>query len=580
MSMDSISSALGSRSDAASLRPTLAGRTHMVSTGHPLATEAAYAILQIGGNATDAGVAAGICLGVVHSEMVNFAGVAPILVFDAASGRTHSVSGVGTWPARADVEVFRRDHGGAIPEGVLRTVVPAAPDAWISALRRFGTMSFATVAERAIEHAREGFFLTRFTAEMIELYASQYARWPTNAAVYLPGGEVPAPYSLFRQRDLAYTLELMVGAERSASPGGRDAGLQAARDAFYRGEIAERIVAFQRGQGGWLDRADMENFSVDVEDSISVQYVDIAVHACNAWCQGPTLLQMLNMVEASGATALSHNSAEYLHRLAEIIKLAFADRHAYLGDPRFVDVPLDALLSMDYAKRRVSEIFPDAAIEGLPAGGLGGAAPPPAGRRPRSTSLDTSCVTVVDRQGNAFTATPSDVSFDTPVVPGLGICPSTRGSQSWTGVGHPSVVGAGRRPRLTPSPAMIVGPGGRVMPLATPGGDVQLQALLQVLINLVDFGMEHQAAVEAPRIASYAFEDSFEPHRAQPGILNAEARLPGPVLSALADLGHNVGAWPEWTWRAGAVCLVDALMESQILFGAADPRRASYALGI
>lgn len=580
MSMDSISSALGTQSGADSLRPTITGRSHAVASGHPLATEAAFAILEAGGNATDAGVAAGLCLAVVHSEMVNLAGVAPIMVFDAASRKAHAISGVGTWPARADVEVFRRDHGGAIPEGVLRTVVPAAPDAWITALRRFGTMSFAAVAERAIEHAREGFLISRFTSHMIELYAAQYARWPSNAAIYLPGGNGPKPHSLFRQQDLARTLETMVAAERTASPAGRDAGLQAARDAFYRGEIADRIVAFQREQRGWLDRSDMEGFSVDVEDTVAVPYAGTIVHACRPWCQGPTLLLMLNMIEAAGVVDHEHNSADYLHAIVEIIKLAFADRHACLGDPRFVDVPLDAFISAAYAADRIKAMSPRTAIAGIPSSGLA-PTPPSRGGGPARTAIpDTSCVTVVDSQGNAFSATPSDVSFDAPVVPGLGIVASTRGSQSWTAPGHPSVVAPGRRPRLTPSPGLLVGPDGRVMPFATPGGDVQLQALVQVLINLLDFGMEHQAAVESPRLASYGFEDSFEPHSAQPGLVNAEARIPAATLAELSRRGHRVEAWPELTWRAGAICLVDACLPSRTLFAAADPRRASYAYAI
>lgn len=580
MSMDSISSELGSRTSAESLRPTITGRTHIVAAGHPLATEAAFAILQAGGNATDAGVAAGLCLAVVHSEMVNFAGVAPIMVFDAASQKAHAISGVGTWPASADAEVFRRDHGGAIPEGVLRTVVPAAPDAWITALRRFGTMSFASVAERAIEHAREGFLISRFTSHMIELYAAQYARWPSNAAIYLPGGEVPQPHSLFVQKNLAKTLEIMAAAERAASSGGRDAGLQAARDAFYRGEIAERIVAFQRAESGWLDRADMEGFSVDVEDTVATPYAGTAVHACRPWCQGPTLLLMLNMIEAAGVADHAHNGADYLHAIIEIIKLAFADRHACLGDPRFVDVPLDAFVSPAYAAERIRAMSMRTAIAGIPSSGLRRTPPSHGGKPTRTPIPDTSCVTVVDRHGNAFCATPSDVSFDAPVVPGLGIVVSTRGSQSWTVSGHPSEVAPGRRPRLTPSPGLLVGPDGRIMPFSTPGGDVQLQVLMQVLINLLDFGMEHQAAVEAPRLASYGFEDSFEPHRAQPGLVNAEARIPAATLAELSLRGHRVETWPEWTWRAGAVCLADARLRSRTLFGASDPRRASYALAI
>jgi gamma-glutamyltranspeptidase/glutathione hydrolase len=299
------------------------------------------------------------------------------------------------------------------------------------------------------------------------------------------------------------------------------------------------------------------------------------------------VLQAAKLLEQDDLHGLGHNSAEYLHRITEAIKLVFADREAWFGDPRFVDVPIDALLSDSYAQRRRSEIREKQAWPGLPAAGtaeeLQGAAPRPT-RTPAAAAawsapdLDTSYVCVVDGKGNTFSATPSDGSYNAPVIPGLGIIPSPRGSQSWGDPGHPSAAAAGKRPRLTPNPAIAVGPD-MVMPFGTPGGDVQTQAMLQVLMNIVVFGMDPQDAVEAPRSASYSFPSSFEPHEYHPGRLNLEGRIRRAVGDELAGFGHGVQWWPDWTWLAGGVCTIVADRKSGLLAGAADPRRPAYAIG-
>lgn len=571
---------------AASMRPTLAGLRHMISAGHYLAANAGFQILEAGGNAIDAGVAAGITLGVVQSDFVNFAGVAPILIYLAEERKVVSISGLGWWPRAANLEQFIKEYGGRIPVGLPRTVIPAAPDAWITALRRYGTMTFADVAASAIRLADDGLVMYPLMAEMISTNKAGYARWPSSRDVYLPGGEPPQVGDVFRQRDLASTLGYMADAERAAASGGRDEGLQAARDAFYKGDIARAIVAYHGQNGGFLTMEDLAEFSVEIETPQRTTFRDTEIYSCGFWCQGPSLLQMLNMVEARDPARFTHNSPDYIHFLAETIKLAFADRAAHFGDPRHITIPGETLLSKDYAAARIGQIDPDRAIRGLPASGLPIQAQPIASLGEADAelngvdpTLDTSYVAVVDRHGNAFSATPSDASNNMPVIPGTGLCPSSRGSQSWAVAGHPAAVAPGHRPRLTPNPSIAIAPGRSVMPYGTPGGDVQTQAMLQVFLNINLFGMELQTAVEVPRFASFSFESSFEPHEIQLDRLMVEEPLASEVSAALAAKGHDVQTWPAMNWRAGSVCTVRQDLQTGVFTGAADPRRPAYALG-
>jgi gamma-glutamyltranspeptidase/glutathione hydrolase len=570
-------------------RPTIMGTRHMVAACQYLAAEAGFRVLEAGGNAIDAGVAAGIALGVVQPEYVNFAGVAPIIIYSAAENRIITISGLGGWPKALERDFFQKHHGGKIPKGVLRTVVPAAPDAWITALSQWGTMSFGDVAESAIGFARDGFPVYPLMSEIITEHEAEYREFPSNVALYLPHGRPPRTGEIFVQSDLAKTMQFMVDEEAAAATRrGRQAGLQAARDAFYVGDIARAIVAFQKSEGGLLSAEDLANYRSGVEAPVETAFGDIRLYGCGPWCQGPSLLQALNLVDGGELRKLGHNSTGYLHLITEAVKLAFADREAYFGDPRMVDVPMDALLSRDYANERCKLIKNDRAWPAMPPAGdprnarnpaRHGAALVPE-RAWAAPELDTSYVCVVDRDGNVFSATPSDGSYNSPVVPGFGIIPSSRGSQNWADPDHPSGVAPGKRPRLTPSPAIAMQPGRMAMPFGTPGGDVQTQAMLQVFLNIHLFGMEVQDAVEAPRVASYSFPSSFEPHAYHPGRLNLEGRIDKPVGEALGRLGHKVEWWPEWTWMAGAVCTIVADQQTGVLKAGADPRRPSYAVGL
>jgi len=567
-----------------SLRPVVMGTRHMAVAGHYLAAHAAFAILEAGGNAIDAGVAGGIALGVLQSDLVNVAGVAPIMIYVAKTREVLTISGLGTWPRAITPDYFAKDRGGHIPHGVLRTVVPAAPDAWVTALERFGTMSFGECAAAAIRFARDGFPMYALMSEMIGMHVDDYARWPSNAEIYLPGGRVPRPGERFVQRDLGRTLQYLADEEKAAASNGRVAGLQAVRDAFYRGDIAHAIVGYHRANGGLLTLEDLADFRVALEPPVRSRFGELDLYTCGAWCQGPVLLEIMNILDGIDLRAMGHNSVDYVHTLTEAIKLAFADRERWFGDPRFVDVPLQALLSPAYAESRRAQIRPDRAWPAMPpAGEIDGrearTASRPTRERASAGAHDTSHVSVIDKDGNVFAATPSDPSYDTPVIPGTGLCPSSRGSQSFGDPAHPSCPAPGKRPRLTPMVAMAFLPDGSPMPLGTPGGDVQAQALAQVLCNMRVFGMNPQQAVEAARFASYSFPDSFEPHSYSPGLLYVEDRVPQAVRDALASRGHDVASWPDFVWRAGAVCVQHADRSSGVIAAGADPRRPCYAVG-
>ena len=569
---------------AHALRPDALGSHHAVAAGHPLAALAAHRILDAGGNAVDAGVAAGICLGVVHSDIVSFAGVAPIMVYDARRREVTTISGLGVWPRRATIEYFRDRCGGDMPDGLLRTVVPAAPDAWITALERFGTLGFAEVAQPAIELARDGFPLGRFVARIIESNADAYRRWPTSAPIYLPGGRIPRAGERFVQGDLGRTLTYLADEDRAGRRGGRAAGLAAARDAFYRGDIAAAIVRYHEAEGGLLAREDLAGFRVGIEPPVRARFGSREVVTCGFWCQGPVFLQMLQILDGIDLSGFGHNTPDYVHTVTETMKLAFADREAYYGDPRHVAVPGPGLLDLAYAAGRRALIDPARAWPAMPPPGAPVGA---AGARPGAlvaaatagspATLGTSYAAVVDRAGNAFSATPSDVSTDTPVIPGTGLAVSSRGSQGWLDPEHASALAPGKRPRLTPSPAMYFGPGGDVTAFGTPGGDVQVQAMLQVLLNLCIFDMSPQRAIEAPRFATQSFPDSFWPHRYFPGRVTLEGRLAESTAEALRARGHEVQRWGDWEWRAGGVCLA-RIDPDGIRWGAADPRRDSWAM--
>jgi gamma-glutamyltranspeptidase/glutathione hydrolase len=569
-----------------SKRMTIMGTRHVVAAGHYLAAHAAFEILEAGGNAIDAGVAAGLAIGVLQTEKVNIGGVAPQIIFTAKDRKVHSIDGLGVWPRAVTPDYFLKKHGGKIPPGVERCVVPAAPDAWITALSRFGTMSFGDVAAAAIRFARDGFPMYPLMAQFIADNPDSYTRWPSSKRVFMPGGRPPVPGTVFVQADLGRTLQYMVDQERRAKRKGRKAGLQAARDAFYKGDIAHAVTKWIKQQGGLMRYEDFAEFSVNFEPTVKSRFGNVEVHACGPWSQGAALPMALNILKGYDLKALGHNTPQYIHVVTEALKLVFSDRHHYFGDPKFVKIPLQGLLSEKYAGWRRSLISDDRAWPEMPPAGDPKSLATIANRcmpEPQTDESpgpgDTSYVCVIDRHGNAFSATPSDGSDKTPIIPGVGILCSGRGTQSWADPSHPSSVAPGKRPRLTPNPALALKNGKAYMPFGSPGGDVQIQAMIQVFLNVNVFGMSVQDAVESPRFANYSYPGSFEPHPYFPGRLYLESRIPRETGDALAAMGHKLYWWDDMTWLAGSVCTIVNDHQRGVLHGGADPRRPAYVLG-
>ena len=405
------------------------------------------------------------------------------------------------------------------------------------------------------------------------------------AAVFLPEGRPPKVGEMLVQRELGDLFRRLVSIESTHSPRGRAAAIMAARDSIYRGEIAREIVAFMAREGGALTAEDLADQRLDIGPAVHASYRGLDVYACGPWSQGPLVPMTLNILEGYDVAAMGAGSLEFLHTYTEAMKLACADREGFFGDPDLVDVPLRGLLKPAYAAERRELIRADRAWPELP--------PPgdpwrhegrsgPAGYRPRLAAgvgaPDTSYVCAMDSEGNAFSATPSDPGLGAPLVTGLGMIVSTRGAQLWTTPGHPSAIAPRKRPRLTPNPALVARDGRAVMPFGCPGEDAQCQAMVQVLCNVVDFGMNVQAAIEAPRVISRSFPWSFHPHEYRPGELQVEGRVAREVRDGLARLGHLVVDMPDFTPAAAGVCAIRRI-ETGALEGGADPRRESYAVG-
>ena len=574
-------------------RPLIAGTTHMAAAGHYLATAAAYRILEQGGNAIDAGVAAGLCLNVTLPQYTSFGGVAPIMVHNAARRETATIAGLGRWPRAASIDYFRNHHAGDLPPGILRTVTPAAADAWLSALQGYGTLTFEQVATAALELAEGGFPIPHSLHRALVREEAKFANgrrdaaaWAATRAVFFPGGKALPAGAVVVQPDLARTFRRLIAAEQSAA--GRENGLQAARDLFYRGEIAAEMVQFNQEQGGLLSMDDLADFTAPSEPPVSVGYKGIEVVTCGPWCQGPTTAMALSILSGFDLQGMGHNSPDYLHTLIESLKLAFADRHSWIGDPDFVDVPMAGLLHPEYAARRQQQINPQQACPDLPAAGNpwpyqgnrnGHAAPARPEPVAAAIAPDTSYICVVDRWGNGFSATPSDGISGAPITPGLGFAMSSRGYQTWLDPEHPACLAPGKRPRLTPNPAMAFRDGQLWMPFGTPGGDVQCQSMTQLFLNVAEFGMDVQQAIEAPRVASWSFPDSGWPHAYTPAAMSAEGRIAPSVIAELERRGHQVEVWDDWTPRMGALCAIAIDRQRGALEVGADLRRDNYAMG-
>ncbi len=564
-------------------RPTIMGTHGMVATEHYLSAFIGATMLHQGGNAVDAAVAAIFAEGVVNPHMHTLGGEVPMLISIAATGQVVALNGNTAAPQRASIDWFTQRGMALIPaEGLLAAGVPAACDALLTALERFGTMTLAEVLQPALALADTGFPVhpgLRGPSDYLpfSIWHQQHKfreQWPTSAQLYMPHGRLPEVGEVWRNPDLAQTFALLLEAERAAAPQGRTAGLHAAREAFYRGEIARHIVAFSRRHGGLLELDDLATFTTRVETPAAIRYRGYEVFKCGPWSQGPVFLQQLRLLEGYDLRAMGHNSAAYIHLVTEASKLAFADREAYYGDPDFVRVPLPELLSDTYTAARRQLIDPERASLELRPGDPSTGAALRTGQGPligREWQRGTVHVAVVDSARNLVAATPSGAWLaGSPVVEGLGFPLGTRIQVFYLDPQHPNALAPRKRPRTTLTPSLVLRDGKPFMAFGTMGLDQQDQWTLQYFLNVVDFGMPLQEAIEAPKFSSRHFPSSVYPHAADPGLLRVEGRIPYEVRRELQAKGHEIALQPDWI--EGYVVGVQVDTERGVVYGGADPR--------
>lgn len=578
-------------------RPVVRGKRGVVAGGSPLSVEAGLRILRQGGNAADAGVATILAASVIEFSHFSFGGEVPILI-KLRGKEVAVVEGMGTAPAKATREYFvshPQSKSGAIPStGPLAATVPAVLDACVTALDQFGTKSFAEVIQPAIELA-EGFPIDELRVGYIRDKAEVFSKWPDAKRLFLPNGQVPKPGDIFVQADLARTLREIANAESTAvkqsqagsAQEGRHAGLVAARDYFYRGPIAKRIGDFMQAQHGLLATEDLAGWHAGVGVPVRTDYRGYQVYKAGFWTQGPALLETLNMLEGFDLKAMGHNSTTYIHTVIEALKLAMADRDRYYGDPNFVKIPTRELLSKDYAAVRRGLILKEHASLAQQPGdpknmkaSLAGAIQPvgresttPANER----ANDTTCVNVIDKEGNLFSATPSGAWLPALVAGDTGVLMGQRLQSALTDSNSPNVVAPGKRPRITLTPTIVLHNGEPFMVLSTPGGDNQDQALVQVLLNIVEFGMNPQEAVEAPRFDTQHYVSSFDDHVFRGGSLNVESRISEKTIAGLKARGHKLNVQGPWgTLSAPTVIIYNPA--NGVSSAGADPRRGRYAV--
>jgi gamma-glutamyltranspeptidase/glutathione hydrolase len=597
--------------DADTFRPVVRGKRGAVAAGNPLSAEAGMRLLQQGGNAIDAGCAAILAASVIEFSHFSFGGEVPILIKPSAGG-VSVVNGQGIAPRLATREFFLdrakrgvREKGpvytgtpeyvsiseggskpGLIPSsGILPATVPGVLDAVVTALDRFGTKSLGEVMQPAIELA-DGFPIDELRVSYIEKTRKIFEQWPESAKLFLPGGRAPKPGEIFSQPDLARTLREIVAAEGKAVSRGRHDALLAARDYFYKGASAKRISDFCEANGGLLRAGDFAAFHAKVEAPAKTSYRGYEVYKTGFFAAGPAMLEMLNVLEGYDLRAMKHNSADYIHTLTEAMKLAFADRDRYYGDPDFVSVPGSELLSKDYAVMRRALIDErHASLEQRPGDpinkkplinngshpALGQSTVPEAER-----ANDTTCVNVIDKDGNLFSATPSGAWLPAVVASDTGVLLGQRMQSFLLEEGHPNVLQPGKRPRITLTPTLVLKDGKPFMVLSTPGGDNQDQSLIQVLLNIVEFGMNVQEAVEAPRFQTLHLVSSFDDHRFNPGVLNLEDRITKQVQEDLTSRGHKIEM--QSAWGNPSAPTVIRFNSSGVIEAGADPRRGRYAI--
>ena len=572
-------------------RPIVWGTNGMVGGGTQLTAQAGLRTLREGGNAVDAAVASALAAGVLEpTAHYTLGGEVAMLTYDASSGRVHSVVGQGWAPQAATIELYE-ERWGEIPAGVHSTTVPGVISALLTMLAEHGTMSFGQVATDAFRLAADGFPAYQLFCNALSTpeRIANLSRYPDSARVFLPDGHPPSLGSIFKQPDLARTLSLMVEAEKQAIDAGarRESAIWASREIFYKGDVAQRMVAALKELGGLHETEDFAEYTSPLEEPISTTYRGYEIYTNRTWTQGIVLIQALNILETMDLAGLGHNSPAAIHLQVEALKLALADRERYAGDPEHVDVPTDGLLSSEYAGLRRKLIDADRAQATYPPGDPRGMRAAIELSAQRSPSVDpeteqdgTTHLATVDALGNLVAATPSTYAglLQGMVLGDTGILINCRGCYFWLDPENPNALAPRKRPRTTPCTFIVLKDGRPFMTLGTPGGDSQTQSCLQVFNNIVDFGLNVQEAVSAPRFCGYSFPQSPWPHGSAPNRLIVEGRIRRETIEGLSAKGHKVETVGPWGITNGFTpIVVDS--ESGVYRGAADPRRESVMLG-
>jgi len=585
-------------------RPPVMGRNAGVSAGHPLTTAAAFEILTKGGNAFDAGVAALLVGGVVEQDLYSLGGEGLVLVYPRSESKVTAVVGQGWAPKAATIDWYQARNKTLDGAGLDPAVVPGTLHAALTVLERWGTMSFEQVSARAIEYCEQGFPLRPRTAQSIKGNLKFFEKWPENQVYWLkPDKSMYAPGETIKLPTTGHTLRLMVEAERAAAGKGRKAGIIAARDRFYKGDIAREMVAFLKEHQAPFELDDFSEFFAKVEEPATTNYRGYQVYKHGFGSQGPVMLEALNILENYDLKAMKHNSADYIHTVVEALKLAYADRDTYYGDQLFVKTPAEGLLSKAYAKERAQLIDPHHASRSFIAGDpmafdskvkdwkywkaniADGAKPgaiPPDAEPLRGASRDTTHISIIDKDGNVFDSTPSGGWIGGAVVLGkTGIAMSVRGEQFWLDKTRAAQIRPRARPRYTLTPSIVLRDNQPFMAIGTPGGDNQDQTILQAFLNVVEFWGDwypnlHEA-FEWPRVQTLHFFGSFWPHDAGFNKLNLESNLPDAVYQELKARGHDVSKIKPLSISSCATAvLIDPASGNRI--AGADPRRDCYAM--
>ena len=569
---------------ASTMRPVIRGREAAVSSMKAEATDAARRILQAGGNAFDAAVAGQAALAVTDFPSNGVGSDALILLYDTRGKRVVSINAEPRAPRLATIEWYQKNNGGKLPQsdGLLSGGIPGVVDAWYLLLDNWGTMTFEQLLQPAIELAEKGFPLSERLARALAT-TKKIRQYPSTMRVYLPSGE-PKAGDIFRNVDLARTLRKLVDAERSVKSKGRHEALKAARDRFYKGDIARDLAKFSEEHGGLFRYEDFADYSAKIETPVSIDYHGYTVYKNPSASQGPSELLALNLLEGYDVKKMGLNSADYIHTSIEAIKLAMADREKFLGDMDFIRIPYEALLSKSYASERRRLIDPQRASLELRAGSPL-ARPSDQPDRPLKPNLegesdhegDTSYLAVIDKDRNMVSFEPSLHSgFGTGVVMGdTGILFNCRGDYYSLVAGEPNALEPGKRPRSTLQSTLVMKDGQPFMMTGSPGGDDQVMRTIQTLMNVIDFGMNIQQAIESPRWTTRSFPASPFPHTMYPGDIAVEARIPEAVRQALVARGHKLRVSGPWSQNSSAGIIVDRA--TGVLSAGADPRVEAYA---